>query len=206
MKVLAILSNKGGAGKTTLALSLAVAAVEKGKTAAVIDVDPQASAAEWGDGRESDEPAVVSAQATRLAPVLKEAEKSEVDLVVIDTPPRSEDSTMRSARAADFCLLVARPSIYDLRALSNSADVLALAGVPGAVVLNAVPPQGSHGDEAQAALEGFGLEVVPLRVVSRAAHYNSAISSQTAIGFEPHGKAAIEIRDLYEWVSKRLWG
>lgn len=204
MRVLSILSNKGGAGKTTVALSLALAAVEDGKTVAVIDVDPQASAAEWGDGRESDDPAVVSAQATRLEPVLAEASKSGVDLVVIDTPPRSEDSTMRAARCADFCLLVARPSIYDLRALSNSADVLTLAKVPGAVVLNAVPPQGTHGDEAQAALESFGLEVVPVRIVSRAAHYNAAVGSQTAIGFEPNGKAANEVRDLYKWVSGRI--
>lgn len=204
MQVISVLSNKGGAGKTTMALSIAVAAVEDGKTVAVIDLDPQSSAAEWGDGRESEEPVVVSAQATRLEPVLAEAANAGVDLVVIDTPPRSEDSTMRAARSADFCLLVARPSIYDLRALSNSADVLSLAKVPGAVVLNAVPPQGTHGDEAQTALEGFGLDVVPVRVVSRAAHYNAAVGSQTAIGFEPAGKAASEIRDLYRWIVGRI--
>src|SRR5215212_8248587 len=92
MKTLAVISQKGGAGKTTLALHLAVGAVVAGKSAAVVDLDPQASAAGWRDTRTAEEPAVVSAQAARLSQVLEVARGNGADLAVIDTAPHSEAS------------------------------------------------------------------------------------------------------------------
>lgn len=85
MKVLAILSQKGGAGKTTMALHLAVEAERRGLTTAVIDLDPQASAASWGDSRKSEGPVVVSAQASRLSQVLAAARENNARLAIIDT-------------------------------------------------------------------------------------------------------------------------
>ena len=73
MRTVAILSQKGGSGKTTLAVHLAVAAERAGKVAAVIDLDPQASAAEWKDGRQMDTPVVVSMPAARLTQALDAA-------------------------------------------------------------------------------------------------------------------------------------
>lgn len=204
MRVLAVLSNKGGAGKTTLATSLAVAAGRDGRTVALIDLDPQASAAAWGDSRESEEPAVVSAQAARLPQVLEAAREHGADLAILDTAPRSEDTALRAARASDFALLVARPSVHDLRALQHSTDLLELADVDGAVVLNAVPYQGSHGEEAAQVLGAAGLTVVPPQVCHRAAHYNAATAGLTALEYEPGGKAAQEIIALWRWLAERL--
>src|SRR6516162_6805684 len=109
MKVLAILSQKGGAGKTTLALHLAVEAQRLGLTTAVIDLDPQASAASWGDGRQQESPVVVSAQASRLNQVLSAAKEADARLAIIDTAPHSESAALAAAREADLILIPCRP-------------------------------------------------------------------------------------------------
>ena len=145
MKVIAILSQKGGAGKTTIALHLAVAAERDGRSAAIIDLDPQASATSWGDSREAETPAVVSAQAARLPQVLEAARDAGADLVVIDTAPHSESAALAAARAADLILIPCRPAILDLRAIGTTIDLAKLAGKPAAVVLNTIPPSGSLG-------------------------------------------------------------
>jgi chromosome partitioning protein len=87
MDVIAVIAQKGGTGKTTLTLALAVAAQLAGKVTAVIDLDPQATASNWSDRREADSPVVVSAQPARLPHVLTSAETSGAAMVLIDTPP-----------------------------------------------------------------------------------------------------------------------
>ena len=87
MKTLAILSRKGGTGKTTLAVHLAVAAEQAGHTTTIIDLDPQASAAKWGDTRDADSPVVISAHSSRLPEILHTAEQSGATLAILDTAP-----------------------------------------------------------------------------------------------------------------------
>jgi hypothetical protein len=92
MQTIVIVSQKGGTGKTTIAIHLAVAAEREGKAAVVIDLDPQASAAAWRDLREAEGPAVQSVQPARLAATLKAAEEAGADFAVVDTPARSESA------------------------------------------------------------------------------------------------------------------
>ncbi len=92
MDVIAVIAQKGGTGKTTLAVSLAVAAELNGRTVAIVDLDPQTSASRWGDRRKAETPVVVSAQPARLSHILQAADAQGADLVLIDTPPRSETS------------------------------------------------------------------------------------------------------------------
>ena len=143
MKSIAILSQKGGTGKTTMSLHLGVEAARANYLTAVIDLDPQASATEWGDSREAEIPPVVSAQASRLAQVMKTAEDQGVDIVFIDTAPLSETTALAAARAADLILVPCRPAILDLRAIKSTRDLVKLADKPAYVVLNAVPPRGT---------------------------------------------------------------
>ncbi len=202
MKTIAIISQKGGAGKTTLALHLAVAAELDGQRAAVIDLDPQASAASWGDSRSEDNPAVVSAQAARLTNVLEAAQEAGAKLAVIDTAPHSESAALSAARAADLVLIPCRPAILDLRAISNTVDLVKLAGANACIVLNAVPPRGTLADEAAEAVSGYGVNLLPVRVGQRAAFIHALTAGQTAQEYEPKGKAAAESQKLYMSIRK----
>src|SRR5207302_6589936 len=84
MKTVAIISQKGGAGKTTVAIHLAVAAEQRGVRTAVFDLDPQASATSWADRRKNSIPAVVAAQPPRLVNLLEQAAAQSAELALID--------------------------------------------------------------------------------------------------------------------------
>jgi len=109
MYTIALIAQKGGTGKTTLAVSLAVAAGQVGLTALIIDLDPQATACNWKERRKSDGPVVIDAQPSRLAAALEKAEENGVDFAVIDTPARSEQSALAAAKVADLVLIPCRP-------------------------------------------------------------------------------------------------
>ncbi len=204
MKTLAIISQKGGAGKTTLAIHLAVAAERDGKPSAVVDLDPQASATSWGDSRKAETPVIVSAQPSRLDKVLAAAESAGAVLAIIDTAPHSESASLAAARAADFILVPCRPAVLDLRAISHSIDLIKLAGRPASVVLNTVPPRGSLAQEASAAVATYDMPVCPIHIGQRTAFLHALTAGLTAQEYEPQGKAAEEIANLYKWVCKQL--
>lgn len=202
MYTVAILSQKGGAGKTTLALHLAVAAEQAGKSAAIIDLDPQASATRWKDRRPGDTPAVVSSHAIRLPEVLQAAREHGAHLAIIDTAPHSESSAFNAAKAADLVLIPCRPSILDLQAIKSTVDIVRLADRTAFIVLNHVPPRGTVADEARAAVAAYDMPVSPVQFVQRNAFIHSLIEGLTAQEYEPEGKAAQEIRGFYAWLCE----
>jgi chromosome partitioning protein len=205
MRTIAVLSQKGGSGKTTLALHLAVAAGLAGQVAAVIDIDPQASAAGWKDNRDSETPVVVSIPAARLAQALEAARSAAADITLIDSAPHSGDVALAAAEAADFVLIPCRPGILDLRAIGTTVRIMRLAGKPGSVVLNAMPPNAPHVvADARAAVAVHGLAVAPVTVQQRAAFQHALTLGQTAHEYEPGGKATAEIAELYQWLSEEL--
>lgn len=204
MKTIAIISQKGGAGKTTLALHLAVAAEQGNQTAVIIDLDPQASATSWKDSRLGDTPAVVSAQFTRLEAILDVAKKGGAQICIIDTAPHSEGAALAAARVADLILIPCRPSILDLRAITSTIDLAKIAGRNVGVVLNSLPPRGNLAEEAVAAVAGYGVDVVPVQIGQRAAFMHALTIGQTAQEYEPGGKGAMEVQQIYMWTCKQL--
>ena len=130
MKTIAILSQKGGTGKTTLALHLAVAAERAGHTAVIIDLDPQSSAGGWGDSREADAPTVATGHAPRLGSILEAAAANGAGLALLDTAPHSQGDALAAAQAADVLLIPCRPGILDLRAIGATVQIAKLAGKP----------------------------------------------------------------------------
>ena len=204
MLKIAILSQKGGAGKTTLALNLAIAAEQSGKAAAVIDLDPQASATNIGDMREAETPPVMSVQAARLPQMLKAAGEGGADVVIIDTAPHSESDALTAAKLADLIVMPCRPTILDLQAVSRTIDLAKLAKTPLLAVLNAVPPSGPLKREATEALTGLGVTVAPFGLVQRAAYYHALSVGQGVQEFEPSGKAAHEIKLLAKSIFKHV--
>lgn len=203
MRTLAILSQKGGTGKTTLAVHLAVAAERAGYPVAVLDLDPQSSATGWGDSRqESDTFSVTSIQASRLKQALELAAKSGAALAIIDSAPHSADAAIVAARVADLVLTPCRPGILDLRAIATTADIVKLVGKPGFVVLNHAPPRAPRlVEDAIEAAKQHGMDVAPVVIHQRSAFAHSLAVGQVAQEYEPDGKAAEEITSLFQWVS-----
>ena len=204
MRTVSIISQKGGAGKTTFALNLAIASERAGHACVLVDIDPQASAAAWGDSREAETPVVVSAQAARLAEVLATALEHGAKLCIIDTAPHAQTDALRAARAADLVLVPCRPSVLDLRAIGASADVAALARTPAVAVLCGVPPRGPLADEAEEALRGAGLDVAPVRIGHRAAFVHAATAGAGVLEHAPGSRAAEEMHALYGWVVEAM--
>jgi chromosome partitioning protein len=200
MKIVALISQKGGAGKTTLAVHLAARAAADGRATAVIDLDPQATATSWGDRRQAEAPEVVSGQAVRLPALIKAAEDNGAEFLVLDTAPNADQTASLAARAADVVLIPCRPATFDLEAIATTLMLAKAAGKPSYVVLNAVPPRSPIGKEAADGLEHQGAQVAPHMLTHRAAFSHGVIDGRTAQEYEPSGKAAQEIDQLYKWL------
>ena len=205
MKTIAILSQKGGTGKTTLSVHLAVAAERSGVPVAVLDTDPQASAAGWGDSRADEAPSVTSIQPSRLTKALDVAKGAGAELVIVDTAPHSADAAMAAAEAADLVLIPCRAGILDLRAIATTARLVKIAGKRAYVVLNAAPPRAPRLiEDALEAVKQHRLEVAPVVIHQRSAYAHSLTAGLTAEEYEPGGKAAEEMANIFAWLRKLL--
>jgi chromosome partitioning protein len=205
MKTISLLSQKGGTGKTTLCVHLAVAAERAGKSAVILDLDPQASATGWKDNRADENPVTVSLQFSRLGQTLAASQQGGADLAFIDSAPHSDQVAIAAAEAADLILIPCRAGILDIRAIAMTAKIAKLAGKPAFVVLNALPPQAaSLISEIREAIAVHGLTLAPVIIHQRAAYAHSLIDGRVAMEFDPKGKAADEIPKLYQWLATEL--
>ena len=170
MRTIALVNQKGGCGKTTVALHLAAAFWQCGENVLVLDLDPQASAAEWHDARAEPLPHVESVQPARLAKVVAHAREIATGVLVLDTAPHSEAAALEAARCADLVLVPCQPSIMDLRAMRKTVELLRLVKVPAFAVLNNVPAYGAIADEAADTITtDLGIPVCPVRFGDRVA-------------------------------------
>jgi chromosome partitioning protein len=205
MKTLGLISQKGGVAKTTLATALAVCAEQAGRSAAVFDLDPQASAAFWKDTRQAETPAVVAIPAARLGNMLRAAEQAGTELAIIDTPPFAKDIAFEAAQAADFILIPTRPAVLDVMAMSKTLELVGHYGKPSAVVLTFCPTQGREVSDTIEAVKQLGARIVPVKIHHRVAYSRAQQTGLTAQEFETDGKAAVELQQLWDYVSAHLW-
>jgi chromosome partitioning protein len=140
MPTIAIISQKGGAGKTTLALHLAAAAEDSGHTALVIDLDPQATASQWAAWRQDAPPVVIDSAPPRLAAKIEQATGQGAAFIVIDTPPHADSAASAAVEAADLVLIPCRPSAFDLAAIKTTASLVKMRGKPAFVIFTAGSP------------------------------------------------------------------
>jgi chromosome partitioning protein len=202
MIIVALLSQKGGALKTTLSTSLACAGVEAGKDTLLIDLDPQATACKWSDRRKAEAPIVIDAQPARLANALQKAREGGITLAVIDTPPRSADAALAAAKLADIIVLPCRPQMYDLETIPNTLELVATARsgkepVPMMAVLTAVPSQGSRHEQARQAIENLGVSVCPQTIGQRAAFGDAGALGLSVLELDGKSRASEEVRQVY---------
>ena len=205
MKVLAVLSQKGGVGKTTLATCLAVAAEADGKRTAIFDLDPQATASFWKDVRPSESPAVQSIQAVRLPAMLEAAEAAGADLAIVDGAAVARDVAFQAAECADFALIPTRAAVFDSMSMVHTIEVVKQAGKPYAIVLNFVPPQGQETGDALTTAEKLDAPVCPVLIGNRKAFFRAQSAGLAVQEHDPRSKAANEIHRLYDYTRILLY-
>jgi chromosome partitioning protein len=208
MRTITVASQKGGSGKTTLTVHLGAAAVLAGIRTAIIDLDPQGNARKWGERRGAD-PEVVGDHAEQLSRLKDAAEANGCELLIIDTPPYADRTSLLAAKAADFILIPCRPAQFDLEAIQATLDVAAIAKKPAAVVINSAP-HGRNGlpdpavNDAIRWLGEQSAAIAPQVVEQRAAFTHAVNDGRTALELEPKGKAARELRSLFTWACQQV--
>jgi chromosome partitioning protein len=205
MFTVSIVGPKGGTGKTTTALGLAVAACRAGQVVAIIDIDPQATASNWKDRRQDESPAVVSAQASRLKQTVETARASGADYLVIDTAGRNDDGALNAARMSDLVLVPTRANMVEVETLNTVADLLRLAGNPKAfVLLNGIHPTASKqvADTRDLVQQVFGLTCAPVHLCHRSAYAEAPTTGKAPQELDSDGKAAIELEKLYRFTCQ----
>jgi chromosome partitioning protein len=207
MNTLSFICQKGGTGKTTLALNIAVEAMRRGLTVVVIDLDPQPSACAWADLRSMrDEPLVIDAKPARLAAAVDSARaQSGLDLLIIDTGGRTEEGAFAAAKASDLVVVPIQASAVDLKSIPATRDLIAMAGNPRVLsVMTRVKPTGTRHEETKAWLEQMRMPVCPTTIGDRVTFQDAYASGLAVSEYEPGSKAAKEIEALYTDIASLL--
>ena len=203
MRVITFVTQKGGSGKTTLATSCAVAAEQAGCKALILDMDPQGSAEAWYQDRESETPRLARITSSELDPAISNARSAGFYIIMIDTPGRDDPATTAAIRAADLCVIPCRPTPADMKATPPTAATIKRLKKAAAFVLTQTPVRGFRISEARAGLGMLGM-VAPAPIVSCNTHQDAYGAGLGVTEFEPDGKAAQEIRELWVWLQGRL--
>lgn len=203
MRIITFVTQKGGSGKTTLAVNCAVAAELRRKSVLILDLDPQGSAEGWYQDREAESPRLVKTESWGLPDAVARARAAGFDYVLVDTPGRDEPATTAAIRAADFCIIPCRPTPVDLKAVPPTVATVRRLAKPAAFVMAQTPPRGERLREAEAGLGMLGI-VCPVRVVARAAYQDAQGAGLGVLEYEPEGKAAREIRQLWDWIVRKM--
>ncbi|MBZ6378384.1 chromosome partitioning protein ParA [Pacificimonas flava] len=204
MRVLAVASQKGGSGKTTLSGHLAVQAERAGAGPVVlIDIDPQGSLADWWNEREAEAPAFAQTTVARLATDLEALRQQGFKLAVIDTPPAITVAIQSVLSVAELVVIPTRPSPHDLRAAGATVDLCERAGKPLVFVINAATAKAKITYEAAVALSQHGT-LAPVTLHHRTDYAASMIDGRTVMECDPKCKSAQEIEQLWSYVADRL--
>jgi len=204
MRVLAMASQKGGSGKTTLSGHLAVQAERAGHGPVVlIDIDPQGSLSDWWNERETEFPAYAQTTVSRLAADLEVLRQQGFKLAVIDTPPAITMAIQSVIQVAELIVIPTRPSPHDLRAVGATVDLCDRAGKPLIFVVNAATPKARITSEAAVALSQHGT-VAPVTIHHRTDFASSMIDGRTVMEIDPNCRSAGEVVALWTYISDRL--
>lgn len=204
MKVLALTSQKGGSGKTTLSGHLAVEAERAGAgPVALVDTDPQGSLTNWWNARESNTPAFVHTTIANLPGDLDRLREAGMKLVVIDTPPAITWSIVEVIKVADLALIPVRPSPHDLAAAGTTVDLVESLCKPMVFVVNAATPRARITGEAAVALSQHGT-VAPVILNHRTDYAASMIDGRTVMEIPRAARSADEIQQLWTYIAQRL--
>lgn len=205
MRIIALVTQKGGSGKSTIASSLAVAAAETGEKVIVVDMDPQASLSRWAKVREQKNIGVTSFTPAKLASAVAAMQKAGVTTVVIDTPGTDSTASQAAMKVADLCVIPARPNAFDLWASETTRKQLRAMRKDYAFLLNQCPPaqQSARVEQGAKALEAMGGLLNPL-IQSRVDYQEASRVGLGVTELHPSSEAADEMRKLWSSIKRRL--
>ena len=203
-RVVSVLSQKGGTGKTTLSCALAALASRAETATAVLDLGPQASAAKWHDLRRANgegDPPVFATPSSRTAALVEALGRDGAELIVTDTPPHSGADAVTVARLSDHILIPLQPSFPDLAAITRTIDIAEVAKAPATIVLNLALVNHPSTDDARTVIADAAAAAAPVVLHRPEAHVNSFNVGRCAAEYQPAGKVANELRTLFGWLQ-----
>ncbi|MEQ8370897.1 MAG: ParA family protein [Alphaproteobacteria bacterium] len=204
MDIIALASQKGGSGKTTLAGHLAVAADQAGfGPVALMDTDPQGSLSDWWNARAQETPAFARPGLESLDHDIERMTRDGIRLLIMDTPPAITHTIARVIGVADLVVVPTRPSPHDLRAAGATVDLSEELDKPFVFVINGATPRARITAEAAIALSQHGT-VAPVICHQRTDFAASMIDGRTVLETNASGRSAGEIASLWTYLADRL--
>ena len=207
MRTIAVIGRKGGSGKTTLAVHLAIGLHLRGRSTVLADTDPQRSSVEALRGRPTPGPAVVASSGAKLFTLQLENARAGHEALVIDTPAVLEEEVAQAVVLCDLALLVVRPTFLDLAAAVRTSDIIRRLMKPGMVALNQAPV-GRGAAEAPAvsrateALRLLRLPVAPTVIRARAAYQTVVETGRSAEELPGEPPAALEMKAFCDFIDR----
>ena len=196
MKIVSFLSHKGGTGKSTLAIHLAVAAQAEGQEVLLVDLDQHsASVAEWASARTDEKPLAVTAHFSDVSALHQQATDEGFDLLILDCPPYINPETLQASEIADITLLPVAPRFTEISGLPRD---LGLVSPPYCVILNSCT---SAAEEIREMLREIDIPVSPVHFTRLEAFTETLDYGQGVTEYEKYGEAAGQIRALLEWLK-----
>jgi len=207
MRTIAVIARKGGSGKTTVSVHLALAAHLRGLEVVLADTDAQGSAVEVLKGRRREGPRTVVSTGPELLALQIQSQRAGVDALIIDTPAVLEEEIGAAVALSDLSLLVMRPTFLDIAASLHTASILRRLRKPAMVVLNQAPVMrdGAEPPAVKKALEALRLMRLPVApaILRGRALYQTALESGSSVEeLSPGAPAAEEVRALWEYVHR----
>ncbi len=208
MHVIAVLNQKGGSGKTTIATHLARALQLDGADVLLVDSDPQGSARDWAAVREDQPVTVVGIDRPTIERDIKHVARK--DFVVIDGAPQAADLAVSAIKAASFVLIPVQPSPYDIWATADLVELVKQrievtdGKLRAAFVVSRAIKGTRIGAEVADALAGYGLPILESRITQRVSYPGTAAAGTTVLDTEPTGDAAAEVRALVAELKQKL--
>ncbi len=211
MRTIAVIARKGGSGKSTVAIHLAMAAHLRGRSVLVADTDAQRSASHALKGRCGAGPGLVETAGAKLFALQNAALRAGIETLVIDTPAVVEEEISYAIVAADLCLLVIRPTFLDLAATLQTGEIIRRLRKPVLAVLNqaASPRAGIEPPAVKKAIEALALmrlPVIPAILRARAGYQSALETGRSVEELDPPAEAASEVSELWTFVEGFLYG
>ena len=200
-RVITVMSQKGGTGKTTIAIAMAVASARTRPTA-LIDLDAQGSAVEWAELRGAARPALYAGKPQRVKGLIGEAVSAGAEEIVIDTSPRTEHGYYTVVEISDAVVIPAEPAGAALLSIAESVRLCRLAERPSLCVINRARVRHSNIADAVNVIRSYEAEVCPVVLHNRIDHEHAFTEGQSASEYAPKSKAAGEADALTDWITQ----